>query len=129
MWLTTIRYIQATERDTCVSRQTVHAFSTERERYIYIYTLDTNSRYKARALFYATRKCGTSLVTKEARADLRKASVSFQLSDDHDERADYHARFQLRFFEWKNLHDGHTESLQKSIFYGLGTSFRKNLFY
>ena len=38
MWLTTIRYIQATERDTCVSRQTVHAFSTEREIYIYIYT-------------------------------------------------------------------------------------------
>lgn len=118
MWLTTIRYIQATERDTCVSRQAVHAFSRERERR----TLDTNSRYKARALFYATRKCGTSLVTKAARAALRKASVSFQLSDDHDERADYHAWFQLRFFEW--IHGNFTTAtlnFSKSHYYGLET--------
>lgn len=51
MWLTTIRYIQATERDTCVSRQTVHAFSTERERErdIYIYIHSTRTRDTRRA--------------------------------------------------------------------------------
>lgn len=98
MWLTTIRYIQATERDTCVSRQTVHAFS--RERHTHAHTQHELEIQGARLVLCYTRKCGTSLVTKAARAALRKASVSFQLSDDHDERADYHAWFQLRFFEW-----------------------------